>query len=174
MIAGALIPITRQMSRSQRRKNCVDAIRYAPSAPPEILDSSVNRVLHALPTGSNLRRFESSIAHRRNLLSTGSTTNTSRTVPSVITVSSKTTMPTGGAAVDGGEYLYFESATTNFGGVRHLSADSSPSAIACQVSRRPRFSSHALLARQIRPSARLRRRSKMRKPKLVSALRKAS
>ena len=130
MIAGALVPITRQMSRGQRRTGCVDAICYAPSAPPEILDSSVNRALHALPTGSNLRRFESSIAHRRNLLSTGSTTNTSRTVPSVITVSSKTTMPTGGVAVDGGEYLYFESATINFGGVLHLSVDSSPSAIA--------------------------------------------
>lgn len=128
MIAGTLVRITRQMS-------CVDASRYAPSAPPDILDSSVNRALHALPTGSNLRRFEFSIAHRRSLLSTGSTTKTSRTVPSVITVSSKTTMPTGGVA------------TINFGGVRHLSTDSSPWAITPPAQLRSKAPNSSSLAR---------------------------
>jgi hypothetical protein len=91
-------------------------------------DSSVIRVLHALLTGSNRSFFDSSSAHRCSLLPTGCTTDTSRIVPSVVTVNSRTTVPSGGIAVDVGKYSDF--AAINFGGVRHRSVRSSPAAMA--------------------------------------------
>lgn len=123
--------------------------RYAPSAPSEMRDSNVIRLLHALLTGSNLSFFDSSIAHRCSLLPTGCTTDTSRIVPSVATVNSKTTVPTGGIAVDVGKYSDFESATINFGGVRHRSVRSSPAAIATLAQLKSKAPSNSLGAHDI-------------------------
>jgi hypothetical protein len=145
------------------RATRANSIRLLCAVCPSVMrDSSVNRVLHALLTGSNLRFLDSSIAHRCSLLSTGSTTNTSRIVPSVVTVTSKTTVPAGGMAVDGGEYSYFDSVTISFGGMRHRSMRSPP-AVATFAQLTSEAPSNSFASTRITPpltrSARFRARS---------------